>query len=285
MSDQKQLLNHILKEYRAGKLKVPGLPEVATKIQAAIRDSRSSASQIAKIIQLDPALTARLIQVANSPFYRGSAKVEDCRAAVSRMGHQTTKSIVTSFSVQQVFQSDSAIVRDLLRGIWRRSSHVAAISFVLARLTPDIMPDRAMLAGLVHEIGALPILRYVENYPELQKNRQMLGVMVDKIGGKLGHMVLKSWAFDDELSGIPEQLNNWDYAPEKEPNYTDVVIVARVHDHMDSGIEDDKFPPLSEIASYNKMSVSKLGPDASQELLYEAKEDIDNLMGMLGSPG
>jgi len=285
MSDQKQLLNHILKEYRAGKLKVPGLPEVATKIQTAIRDSRTNATQIAKIIQLDPALTARLIQVANSPFYRGSAKVEDCRAAVSRMGHNTVRSIVTSFSVQQVFQSDSAIVRDLLRGIWKRSSHVAAISFVLARLTPDIMPDRAMLAGLVHEIGALPILRYVENYPELQRNRQMLGVMVDKIGGKLGHMVLKSWAFDDELAGIPEQLNNWNYAPGKEPNYTDVVIVARVHDHMDSGVQDNKFPPLSEIASYNKMSVSKLGPDASEELLYEAKEDIEALMNMLGSPG
>ncbi len=55
MSDQKELLNHILKEYRAGKLKVPGLPEVANKIQGAIRDSRSSATQIAKIIQLDPA--------------------------------------------------------------------------------------------------------------------------------------------------------------------------------------------------------------------------------------
>ena len=77
MSEQQDLLNHILKEYRAGKLKVPGLPEVANKIQAAIRDPNVNATKISKIIQLDPALTARLIQVANSPFYRGSAKVED----------------------------------------------------------------------------------------------------------------------------------------------------------------------------------------------------------------
>lgn len=285
MSEQQELLNHILKEYRAGKLKVPGLPEVTSKIQTAIRDPKVNATQISKIIQLDPALTVRLIQIANSPFYRGNSKVEDCRVAVSRMGHNTIRSIVTSFSIQQVFQSKSAIIRDMLRGIWKQSSHVAAISFVLARLTPDIMPDRAMLAGLVHGIGALPILRYAESYPDLQKNRKMLGLLINKIGGKLGHMVLKSWAFDDELSAIPEQLNNWNYEPDKEANYTDVVIVARVHDYIDTGIMDKEIPPLPEIVSFNKMSFSKLGPDASIELLYEAKEEIEILMNMLGSPG
>ena len=136
------------------------------------------------------------------------------------------------------FRIGSAIVRDIARSTWNKSSEVAAISYVLARVTMGMVPDKALLAGLVHNIGAIPILRYVADYPELSKNRDLIHDLIRRLGQKIGSLVLKQWSFDQELVGIPTQLSNHDYAPERDIDYVDLVIVANLHSQF--GKEDEE---------------------------------------------
>ena len=69
--------------------------------------------------------------------------------------------------VQQMFQATSEMVDKRMREIWSRSTEIAGICHVLCRHRTKLRPDQATLAGLVHKIGALPILTYAEEHPGL----------------------------------------------------------------------------------------------------------------------
>jgi len=281
MGDVQQLVNRIQDDFRAGKLEVPSLPEVAIKINKYVGDPNANTASMARIIQLDPALTAKLLQAANSVLYGGKGQVADCRTAIARLGMATTRNMVMSFALGQSFNIGSAVVRDIARTIWNKSSDVAAISYVLARVTMGMMPDKGLLAGLVHNIGAIPILRYVAEFPDLKSNRVLINDLVNRLSGKLGSLVLKQWSFDEELVNIPLEVLNSNYNPEGEADYVDIVIVANVHSQF--GKDEQVGPKLHELASIKKLPLFTIGPDASIELLYEAKEEINALTRMLMS--
>lgn len=281
MADVRGLVKKIQDDFRAGKLKVPSLPEVAIKINKYVGDPNANTASMARIIQLDPALTAKLMQAANSALYGGKGKIQDCRTAIARLGMNTTRNMVMSFSLGQSFKVGSAIVKDVARSIWQKSSEVAAISYVLARVTMGMMPDKAMLAGLVHNIGAIPILHYVTEDPEMKKNRPLINELINRLSGKLGSMVLQQWSFDDELIDIPKCISDSNYQPDEKVNYVDIVIVANVHSNF--GKDDQVGMRLHEVASFKKMPLFQIGPDASVELVYTAKEEINALTKMLTS--
>jgi HD-like signal output (HDOD) protein len=144
-----------------------------------------------------------------------------------------------------------------------------------------MVPDRALLAGLVHNIGAIPVLRYAADYPELSKNRTMINDLIERLGHKLGSLVLRQWSFDSELVDIPSLVNNHDYAPDQDVDYTDLVIVANMHSQF--GKHDIERPVIEGIASFRKLPLFTIGPDASIELLYEAREEINSMTRMLVS--
>jgi HD-like signal output (HDOD) protein len=276
-----ELVSRIQEDFKAGRLKVPSLPEVAININKYIGDPNANIANMAKVIQMDPALAAKLVQVANSALYARHGGVEDCRTAVARLGMTTTRNLVMSFALRQSFQIGSAIVRDIARSTWNKSSEVAAISYVLARVTMGMVPDKALLAGLVHNIGAIPILHYAADYPDLKKNRVLINDLVQRLAQKLGSLVLRQWSFDNELIEVPQQINNHNYAPDQEIDYVDLVIVANMHSQF--GKEDADRPVLQDVASFRKLPLFQIGPDASIELLYEAREEISTMTRMLMS--
>lgn len=279
-----EIVKNIQKAYQAGRLKVPSLPEIIHRVRKVINNDQASASQIARVVQADPALAARLVQVANSALYRGTGKTSDCRGAICRLGLETTRNLVTGFALRQVFKSKSLLINDVFRQVWQHSSRVAAISYVIARVVPGLLPDKSLLAGLVHDIGVLPILVYAQDYLPLRKNRAALEQLIEILSPKLGHMVLSSWEFESDLVQLPLNIENPNYAPAQPADYIDVVIVAHVHSLF--GKTDEKpSTQLGGIASFKKLGISKLGPDASIELLESAHDEVRNLMSMLAGRG
>lgn len=275
-----KLVETIKTDFKSGKLKVPSLPEVAFKIRAAIQDDSKNAFEIAKIVQLDPVLTSRLLQVANSPLYRCDKEIVECQVAISRIGVRVARNLVTSFAVQQVFGARNPLVRKALKDNWRHSAHVAAIAYILGRVTPGVQPDTALLGALVHDIGVLPILRYAEDCPEVLNDKARFFQLINKISARLGAAVLKSWGMDQSIIAIPEQIGNRQYQPEQGADNTDVIIVSHFHsDYSDNKYENLEF--LSEVCSYSKLAISRFGADASLELIDNAKDEISEIISLV----
>lgn len=80
------------------------LPEVCIRISEMVNDPRYSASHIGKVISKDAALTARLLRIVNSAFYRFSAKVETVSRAITIVGNRELKDLVLAATIAGVFE-------------------------------------------------------------------------------------------------------------------------------------------------------------------------------------
>src|SRR5690606_18993880 len=142
------------------KLILPTLPEVALRVREVAENPRSSVQQLASVISNDAALSARIIRVCNSPVMRGSRTINDLNMAVSRLGMTYSANLATGLAMEQMFQATSDMIDRRIRESWQHSTEIAGICHVLAQHFTKLRPDQAMLAGLVHQIGVLPILTY-----------------------------------------------------------------------------------------------------------------------------
>lgn len=282
MTEQlEKISSQIMQEFAAGSLIIPSLPEVISRIQQAISDKKRGTQQIAKLIQLDPALTARLIQIANSPTYRGAFPIETCQMAITRLGLRTTRNLVTCLVMHNVFNASTAVAHKHIRELWKHSCRVAAIACVVAQINKGLLdPDKALLAGLVHDIGVLPVLSYLSDYPELFKQPDLVEALIARLRGKLGEEILRQWQFDPELSNVPQEAENWHYAGNERLDYVDVVIIAQIHSAFGAETHAD-LPVLNDLPSFAKTSLSRLGPEASVELLHAAQGEIRDMVQML----
>lgn len=183
--------------------------------------------------------------------------------------------------MHNIFNTESATIHKKIRELWKHSCKVAAIAYVLAQVNKgQLDPDKALLAGLVHDIGVLPILHYAADFPEILTHKTLLGDLISELRGKLGREILKKWEFDQALLSVPEGAEDWQYSHAVKIDYVDVVIVAQIHSQFGDKTRIDS-PVLADVPAFQKMSIAKLGPGASVELLHEAQGEIQAMVQML----
>ena len=108
-------LAHVQQELDANRLVLPTLPDVALKVRDAVSKGQANAGELANMITTDAALSARLIQVANSPLYRGAVEINNIQMAVARLGNNTVRTLITSLVMQQMFSPTTASLEELFR--------------------------------------------------------------------------------------------------------------------------------------------------------------------------
>ncbi|MDH3281711.1 MAG: HDOD domain-containing protein, partial [Gammaproteobacteria bacterium] len=84
-------------------LKLPSLPDVAMKVRIAVEDEHADAARVARVVEADPPIAAKLIKAANSAFSRGQKPVDKTSGAIVRLGTDTTKQLVISFALKDLF--------------------------------------------------------------------------------------------------------------------------------------------------------------------------------------
>lgn len=228
MYDEKAFLDELQAAIRKNRITLPTLPEVALKVRDALERENSSAREIADIISTDASVSARLLQVANSPLYRGRVPIDSIQMAVARLGVRMVRSLVVSLAMQGIFQATSDALDRRFRQIWENSVQVAAISRVLAKALPQLDKEQAMLAGLIHDIGALPILVHAETKDDLGQDEAGLDFLLERLSPSIGRQILEAWNFPASLIAVTEHYNDFAYDGGPEADYVDLVIVARL---------------------------------------------------------
>lgn len=280
MDSWQTLIAKINSEYDAGRLILPSLPEIVVRVRQAVNNDDVNLGDVIKLIQLDPSLTARLVQIANSPLYRSRQPVENCLMAVNLLGLATTRDLVTCLVLNNVFNAENKQLRGRVEKLWRHSCHVAAIASTIAKITPGLHEDTALLAGLLHDIGVLPVLHYAADFPDILESEEKLDFVIQELRASLGQKILQEWNFDSALSDVSSQAESWLRENDAEADYVDVVIVAQIHSYFGTKNNSD-LPSLITIPAFQKLGLSKLGPDSSLEVLFEAEQGIRDIMAML----
>lgn len=254
----------ILEAIENDKLILPTLPEVALKVRDIAEDENSAIADLVNVISTDTALSARLIRVCNSPLFRGSRAIENLNMAVSRLGMAYTSNLAMGLAMEQMFQATSDMIDKRLRATWQTSTEVAGICHVLAQQYTRLKPDQATLAGLVHQIGVLPVLRYVEDQ-DIQVSSMMLDKIIELLHPRIGAAILKRWDFPAELLIVPMEYQNFQREV-PEADYADLVTLATLQ--LVSGSDH----PLSELDRTTVTAYGRLGLDPNTDMNEE--EDL-----------
>ena len=225
-------IEQLIQDLEDKQLELPAFPDAVVRIQLALQSDDNNVADIVRILSSEPALAARLLQLANSAeVRRADSPINDLHKAVARMGYDMVRSIAISFAMRQLQRNNeySKPAQEELRAAWTESIQVAAISFVLAKHYTNLNPDEALLTGLLHVIGRLYIvMRFEEIRPA--GDTELEEVVADWHTA-IAKAIAESWGLSQALITALEQQNDYDVRFQGPVKLTEVLIAAKAVNH------------------------------------------------------
>lgn len=181
--------------------KLPSFPQVAAKLMEVSRDENASLADLSKIVETDPGISVRVLEIVNSALYGLGRKITALSEAVVFLGLDEIKKVAIGMTVfEKMFKSGKAKEFDRLL-FWRHCISVAVLSMEIARETGYPDPEEAYIAGLLHDIGKVfmdiqgrmdygQFIQELSNStdPAIERERSIIGMGHDDIGGFLCRM-------------------------------------------------------------------------------------------------
>src|SRR5690554_1855990 len=222
-----QLFLGLVQDLMEERLELPSMPDIAVRVREAISERDAGPAELSKILQNDPAVAARVVQAANSALFAGQSPADNLTAAIVRLGVKNTREVVTAVTMREVFQTRNPLLNKRMVEVWMHSTLVAAIAALLARKLKGFSSDRALLAGLVHDIGVVPMLAHAGDYPELARDPAALEAIIQEYRGQIGSMILRRWNFPDDLVVVPLEADNRQREHAGRADYADLIVLAK----------------------------------------------------------
>ena len=214
-------------------LSLPSPPAIAVKILNTVQKEDASMHDLAGIISADPALTAKLLQVANSGFYSLPNRIKNVEHALSVLGMNVIKNIALSFAIAGNLRGTEDSSFDF-NYFWRRSvtSAVAAelVSTLLGRKDEDIF-----VTALLHEIGILVIFqgkgeeynrllkeRLSSDFSLIELERQRFGYDHQLVGASL----ISDWKLPACISEPIRYHHDYQSAPQEYRKSAEILFIA-----------------------------------------------------------
>ncbi len=139
------------------------LPQVVMKVLDMTSNTRATTQELEDVIGQDQALTSKVLTLANSSYYGLPRRVSSLREAVMFLGFRVVRNIAMTASCYNIFIGKSDSQSLLKRRIWKHSVDTSLLTRLVCAYAPDVVPDEAFAAGLLHDIGKTVLEQY---YPQ-----------------------------------------------------------------------------------------------------------------------
>ena len=280
--EESRLLTAIHHKFTSREVELPALPETAVRINRMVTAEDVELRRVAEVLQSDPVISARVISIANSAFYGHSRPVGSLNAAVIRIGLEVVRSVVMSVVLNNLFVARQPLIKKYMQAFYEHSLIIAAISHAIAKKTDGFNPEHALLAGLLHDIGIVPILILAENEKSMLDNPTLLDTTINKIHGFVGGLLLQQWGFEQDLVVTAEEADDWYRDNIEEADYCDIVLIAQLH----TGLMRSKrkgMPKVYDVPAFSRLGLDVLGPEAGLAILDEAQQTVSEVVNLLNS--
>jgi HD-like signal output (HDOD) protein len=223
-----RLVDALVIELKGEKIDLPSFPDVAVRVRKALTNEQVAIDHVVRVISAEPALAARLLQLANSAALNASGKrLADLRIAISRIGFNMARSATIAFAMSQLRRAEAYKGLDEpLTELWHHSAHVAAVSHVIAKRFTQLNADTALLAGLLQDVGKLYLLTRAARFPELLRDSGTYQRLVSEWHGKVCEAILKNWEIADEVVTAAIAVEDLDRDHQGATDLTDVLAVG-----------------------------------------------------------
>lgn len=276
MTNQVQAL---LEDYK----ELVSLPEVAVRFNELVNDPDCNIDHLGQLLSQDPALSIRLLGIANSPFYGYSAEINTVTRAVMVLGINKVRDIVLSAAVTKAFDGvpvDVISVDDF----WHHSVYCGVLAKIMAQKI-SVSPDVAFTAGLLHDIGQLILFhRYPHEMHDIilqmvegEKPLTMVEAEFERLGTthtEVGAELARAWQLPRYLQAVIA----WHHEPEKAEDFKQEVALIHIANAASQFFCSDE-ENVSEKMDVHPASweLSGLSPDDIAPAIEAADEQIESV--------
>ena len=227
-SDVARLVEALTVELAGEKIDLPSFPDVATRVRRALTNEQVDVEHVVKIVSAEPALAARLLQLANSAALNPNGRrLTDLRTAVSRIGFNMARSAAIAFAMSQLRRAEAyKAVHEPLADLWQQSVHIAAMSHLVAKRFSQVNADTALLAGLLQSVGKLYLLTRAVRFPALLADTGTYQKLVAEWHARLAEAILRNWELSDDIVTAVVASEDLERDHEGTTDLTDVLAVA-----------------------------------------------------------
>ncbi len=270
---------------------LPTIPNSLLRIWEILDDPNSSASDLERVISLDQALSAKLIRLANSPYYGARDEITSCARAITLLGFNMVKNIAMCVSVVAgVMPKKGTTVAIDLGQLWQHSIATGVIASFLANRSDEVNPDSAFTAGVLHDLGKYVMnLCLGEKYCEVVAAARENGISIhdaelSMIGASHGHFgayLARNWGFPEVLRDVIERHHE-DFQHDGALTLLELVGVAdQMARKAEVGWAGDDIRGVVDIKTMDRLQVPHSALDEFWEVVLEQVENARDLMHLI----
>ncbi len=195
-----EMLADIAKEL-SGEVIFPTYFDAVLRLRKVLQDSSLSITEIAAAVSMEPLIGAKLLHLANSvAFNPAGLEVVDLKSALTRLGVNAVRTTAMSIVMSQLMRAKGmANFAELTHALWDHSIKTAAAARIIAKNLTRLNPEEAMLAGLIHDLGAFYMLYRATQYEELRHRPDSVRYLIIQWHESIGVSLLNA-------IGIPEEI-------------------------------------------------------------------------------
>lgn len=229
----------------AENIELPTPPTIAVQILNTFQKEDSTLQDLARIIAADPALTAKMLRIANSGYYALQSEVTSIERALSVLGTNLIKNIALSFIIAGDYHGKKKQTFDF-DYFWRRSVTAAVAAELLSAIL-KVKNDDIFVAALLHDIGVLVFyLSMGDSYSHLLAERKMCRSIMTELERQaygfdhtqLSHAVLQSWRIPESICEPIRFHHHPEEAPEEFHQSAQILWFA----NQLSAVYNENFP-------------------------------------------
>lgn len=197
-------------------LRLPTLPEIGQRLLPVLNSDQAGFDAIAALVEKEQSMSARLLQIANSPIYAGYERINNLTQAVARLGLRETRNILMTVIAEDLFKTPYRFFRGIMRTLWLHSVSTAYACEVIAQRIAIPETKDFFTLGLLHDIGKLLILHLLEigrkdgRWNESDLDEFNVSQIMLMRHHDLGARLLEKWIYPPRLHEVVRLHNDTD---------------------------------------------------------------------------
>jgi HD-like signal output (HDOD) protein len=279
MHQDKSFIEIVDQHLASSDARLPVFNTTALRIQQEIAREEPNLRLIEKLIVSDQSLTAKVLSVSNSSFYKGLQQVATVRNAVVRLGINEVSNIVMLVTHENNFRSKDTFVHGIMRKLWRHSVGCAMGANWLAKQCGlHALAHEAFFAGLLHDVGMLFILTVIDdlkhaNQSQAQPSNALLVEAMETLHTNHGHSLMSQWNLPQKYSQVAR-----DHHQEEFDSNNLLLALVRLADKacckMGIGMDEDPSMMLAATTEAAVLHISEVDL-AKMEIMLEDSQVFD----------
>ena len=224
-----KMLEDIAREL-SGDVVFPTSFDTVMRLRKALQDPDLSMAKLASVITVEPLISARLLALANSVAYNPAGnEVRDLQRAIERLGLQVVRTASLGIAMRQLIMARSVVGFQLQSdNLWKHSLRSASAAYVVAKRLTRHNPEEALLAGMVHDIGAFYMIYRAAQYDELVLRPDTTKYLIIRWHESIGHSLIVALGLPEALAEAMIDHDQPRSLPDTPKTLADIVYLANL---------------------------------------------------------